>query len=103
MHIHVEDSDCCLCTAQAEETSHHFFNECEWFKEVRMEVLQWFGVMLPAGEIKEILEIILKSRWKSFKKEIEAAIMGGLIYHTWRARNGKIFKGRTISRSAVAE
>lgn len=33
--------------------------------------------------------------WKQFK-EIMAAICGAILYHTWRARNWKKFKGKIV-------
>ncbi|KAH0704370.1 hypothetical protein KY285_018648 [Solanum tuberosum] len=100
-NIFIEDMSCCLCDTHDVETSQHLFKDCLWFKLARDEVLQWVGVTLPNGEIKQVMEMIMRRHWKKFKKEIMAAIMGGLIYHTWRARNWRLYKGVVIQRSEV--
>ncbi|KAG5609867.1 hypothetical protein H5410_021148 [Solanum commersonii] len=42
--------------------------------------------------IWENFDINKRRRWKRFQKEVAAAIYGAMIYHTWQARNMKIFK-----------
>jgi len=39
--------------------------------------------------------------WVQFKKEIMAVICGAVLYHTWRARNWKKFKGRNVHTEEV--
>ncbi|KAK6780205.1 hypothetical protein RDI58_022389 [Solanum bulbocastanum] len=43
--------------------------DCLWFKLARDEVLQWFGITLPSGETKQVMEMIMRRHWKKFKKK----------------------------------
>ncbi|XP_059288189.1 uncharacterized protein LOC132041497 [Lycium ferocissimum] len=87
LNIPVDDANCCLCSSQVQETAHHLFAECDWFKEVKTGVLQWAGVQLPTGDIKQVLERIRRKHWKQFYKEVVVALWSAIIYQVWKARN----------------
>ncbi|KAH0695980.1 hypothetical protein KY289_013462 [Solanum tuberosum] len=92
MNISVEEANCCLCDAQKLETARHLFSECPWFIEVKRNVEQWTCLPIQLGEVKEVMLKIKRKKWKQFQKQVIAASWGAMIYHTWRARNWKIFK-----------
>lgn len=48
-------------------------------------------------EVTECLKWIRGRDWKQYKKEIAIAIWGARIYHTWRARNWKLFTGTIVN------
>ncbi|XP_019255152.1 PREDICTED: uncharacterized protein LOC109233742 [Nicotiana attenuata] len=104
LQIHVDNVECCLCDEQkTTETSQHLFVECNWIRNVRAEMLRWLGVQLQEGDIVSTINNIKKKMWKQLKKEVVAATMGAVFYHTWKARNWKIFKGTNVNNIDTAE
>lgn len=101
LHIPVDDLQCCLCNSNDEETTKHLFDECAWFQTIREDMMQWTGIRLQHGSSKQVLLEIRRKHWKAIQKEIIAAVWGAMIYHTWRARNWKLFKGRTVHTNSV--
>ncbi|XP_009778125.1 uncharacterized protein [Nicotiana sylvestris] len=93
LNILVEESTCCLCDNQVTELVGHLFNGCPWFQEVKKGVEQWTGLQLPLGSLRTVLQCIKKKKWKKFQRELVAATWGAMVYHTWKARNWKLFKG----------
>ncbi|XP_070049913.1 uncharacterized protein [Nicotiana tomentosiformis] len=87
LHIPVNNTNCCMCNDQVDETAQYLFMEYSWSKEVRITVMQWAGIQLARGDVAMVLRSIKKEKWKQFKKEIVAAILEAIIYHTWKARN----------------
>ncbi|KAM3267546.1 hypothetical protein P3S67_032302 [Capsicum chacoense] len=103
MNIPVDEVVCCLCDKKDLEINHHLFVTCSWFCEVRNEMMQWTGIKLPAVGIKQVLEVVKNRHWRKFVKEIVAALISGMVYYAWRARNWRLFKKINISPSdAVA-
>lgn len=47
-------------------------------------------------EITQVISIIRRKHWRKFKKETLAALSGAIIYHTWRARNWRRYKGKLV-------
>lgn len=41
LQILVENVYCCLCDAHVMETNIHLFGECDWFQNVKQELVQW--------------------------------------------------------------
>ncbi|KAH0688896.1 hypothetical protein KY289_016254 [Solanum tuberosum] len=78
------------------ETTVHLFEECKWTLAVWHEINQWTRTKIQINGITRMLEKIKVKHWVQFKKEIMAAICGAVLYHTWRARNWKKFKGRNV-------
>ncbi|XP_060200822.1 uncharacterized protein LOC132629103 [Lycium barbarum] len=101
LNITVEDEHCCLCNTQALETAHHLFVDCSWTQAVSTKLMQWAGVQLHLGGVQQTLARIKRKHWPQFKKEVVAAIWGAVIYHTWRARNWRIFKKINVHREVV--
>ncbi|XP_049368638.1 uncharacterized protein LOC125833517 [Solanum verrucosum] len=97
LHIQVDDTKCCLCEEKVMETTKHLFEECKWSKMVWQEIVQWTGIYLINNGIKQFLDGIKEKHWKQFKKETIAAISGAVLYHTWRARNWKKYKGKNVN------
>ncbi|KAF3657476.1 hypothetical protein FXO38_13671 [Capsicum annuum] len=67
-----------------------------WSNLLRAELIRWTNVQLQAGEMKQVLENIKRKHWKTFQKEMIAAIWDAMIYHIRRARNWGLFKGITL-------
>lgn len=97
LHIQVEDGSCCLCDAGTEEDSTHLSVACSWITALRGVITAWTGVQIQDGDIRKTLESIKRNNWKQTKKEIVAAIFGSMFYHTWRARNWRMFKGVNVN------
>lgn len=68
LHIPVNDTSCCMCNDQVDETAQLLFMECSWSKEVRVTVMQWAGIKLSGGDVPLVLRSIKKDKWKQFKK-----------------------------------
>ena len=64
---------------------------------VQGEMQRRSGKFIPARTVKHILNRLRRKNWKQFHKELIAALCGAMIYHVWRARNWKLFKGITIN------
>ncbi|XP_019230418.1 PREDICTED: uncharacterized protein LOC109211340 [Nicotiana attenuata] len=92
LDIHVEDSSCCLCDAQENETVQHLFVDCTRTQDIRKGLLNWLGLHVQVGEVQQGLEEINRKHWKRFKKEVAAALWEAMIYHIWRGRNRKLFE-----------
>ncbi|WMV22135.1 hypothetical protein MTR67_015520 [Solanum verrucosum] len=103
MKIQVDDSKCCLCQDTVMETNKHLFVDCEYATKVRDALLSWSKINLPARELNNILELIKKKHWKKFKKEVVAALWGAMVYHIWKARNWKQFKGVSLQYSDMVK
>jgi len=101
MNIPVEDVACCMCDEQVMETTVHLFEECKWTLAVWHEINQWTRTTMQINGITRMLDKIKVKHWVQFKKEIMAAICGAVLYHTWRARNWKKFKGRNVHTEEV--
>nr|XP_016463101.1 PREDICTED: uncharacterized protein LOC107786164 [Nicotiana tabacum] len=101
LQIPVENMYCCLCDAQVMETNTHLFGECDWFQNVKQELVQWTGIQVRACDFKQVLESFKRKQWPRLKKELMTAIWGALLHHTWKARNWKLFKGINVHRSEI--
>ncbi|KAM3219263.1 hypothetical protein P3L10_023794 [Capsicum annuum] len=91
------NADCCLCEANEIETKIHLFVECSWIWEVWHKVNQWTGVAVQHKDVQQVLINIQRKHWKKFMKEAVATLHGAIIYHTWRARNWKRYKGKAVN------
>lgn len=87
---------CHLYDNQITETSQHPFGECNWTAAVREPLMQWAGIHIQFGEVQRTLERIKRQQWTSLKKEVVVAIRGAVVYHTWKARNWKMFMGVNV-------
>ncbi|XP_060195301.1 uncharacterized protein LOC132624556 [Lycium barbarum] len=101
--IECEDDMCVLCDAQKQEDAVHLFVDCDWAKELWAEAQDWMGIKVQLGSVQQTLQQIKQKRWSKFKREIVAAGYGAVIYHIWRLRNGKIFKGQIVHRDFVMQ
>ncbi|KAJ8535652.1 hypothetical protein K7X08_023372 [Anisodus acutangulus] len=61
------------------------------FKEVADAIILWSGLQVQPGQL--VLGRTKGKHWPQFKKEVLAAIWSAMIYHTWRARNWRLFRG----------
>ncbi|XP_047251590.1 uncharacterized protein LOC124886707 [Capsicum annuum] len=101
LNILVEDTKCCLCDDDVEETQEHLFGECQWIMEVSTTLLNWLGIHVRKRDVKTTVQWINTRNWQWFKKHIVARMWGALIYHTWQVRNKKIFQHITTPTSIV--
>ncbi|KAH0663151.1 hypothetical protein KY284_028082 [Solanum tuberosum] len=92
-HWPVDDLTCCLCEEDEIQTQTHLFARCGWISEIRIALSTWSGLYLQQKGVIQNLQ------W--FQKEVAAAIYGAMIYHTWRARNMKIFRNINVNTSCV--
>ncbi|WMV17126.1 hypothetical protein MTR67_010511 [Solanum verrucosum] len=96
MNIQVEIIVCYLCQEAVLETNKHLSVDCEYATRVRTTLLSWTNTPIPTADLSTTLEMIKKKHWKKFKKEVIAARWEAMIYHIWKARNWKQFKGISI-------
>ncbi|XP_019235808.1 PREDICTED: uncharacterized protein LOC109216132 [Nicotiana attenuata] len=96
MSIQVDNVNCILCNGDAMETQEHLFVQCEWTRAVKQELSRWTRHDEQTTRVRQMLEQIKNKHWKQFRKEVIAAVHLARIYYTWRARNTKIFQGRTV-------
>lgn len=59
---------------------------------MRDTLTRWAAVSLPNMAIPEMIQWINKRHWKQLRKEVATAIIGAIVYHTWQARNWRIFR-----------
>lgn len=85
------------------ETSVYLFVEYTWIIALKQEVNQWTDIKVPTVNITQALDSINMKYWKVYKKELAAAINDVMIFHTWRARNWKIFRGITVHKEDVVQ
>ncbi|KAH0640651.1 hypothetical protein KY285_037237 [Solanum tuberosum] len=99
--IQVATTECCLCQEAVLETNKHLFVECEYVTRVRTTLLSWTNTPMTTIDLSPTLEMIRKKHWKKFKKEVIAALWGAMVYHVWKARNWKHFKGTSIQHADI--
>ncbi|XP_019251343.1 PREDICTED: uncharacterized protein LOC109230282 [Nicotiana attenuata] len=93
LNIPITDNvECCLCDQGVIETQQHMFGDCSWFKDMKEALTSWAAIKLPNMAIPELLKWINRRNWKHMKKEVATAIIGAMVYHTWQARNWRIFR-----------
>lgn len=63
-------------------------------------ILKVANVKLLNGDTKQVLLNIKRKHWRQFK-ELMTAVWGAIVYHAWRARNWKVFKGINVHTSEV--
>ena len=97
MTISMDNTSCSLCDAQIVETQKHLFSNCVWTRGIITEMSQWSGMLIPTGDVKQVLEKIKRENWKQLKKEITAALWASVVYHVWQARNWKLYRGAKMT------
>ncbi|XP_047263750.1 uncharacterized protein LOC124896258 [Capsicum annuum] len=97
LHVPVHDMRCCLCDDNALETPKHLFMKCSWISGVSHLLSTCLGVQIQKKEASDNFKWIKRRRWKQFQKKIVAAVCGALVYHTWQARNRKIFRKTNVN------
>ncbi|KAK4733827.1 hypothetical protein R3W88_008088 [Solanum pinnatisectum] len=100
-HIQVDDTNYIFCEEKVMDTNVHLFEVCKWIEIVWQGITQWTGIAITNNGIKQVLERIKRKHWKQFQKETIAALCGAILYHTWRARNWKKFKGKHVHTEEV--
>ncbi|WMV37191.1 hypothetical protein MTR67_030576 [Solanum verrucosum] len=86
------DEKCNLCVDDQVETQQQLFVDCTWTRGVQQALARWSGISFRRQTVKQTLQWLKRRNWKKFHKEVATAIFGALIYHTWKARNWKIFR-----------
>ncbi|XP_059274715.1 uncharacterized protein LOC132029486 [Lycium ferocissimum] len=103
MGIECEIADCVLCDKEELENPQHLFVECVWSQAVWNELMQWLGLAVPQQDLKRPLRWVKKKKWCRMMKEVLVAVHGAVIYFTWQARNGRIFRKRNESPSVTVQ
>ncbi|XP_060201918.1 uncharacterized protein LOC132630355 [Lycium barbarum] len=101
LHMQVDDSCCCLCDAQVDETHNHLFANCRWITEVRDALSSWCGVQIRKAKAMQVVQWLKSRKWKQFKKELIASVWGAMIYYRWQARNWKVFRSINVNTGFV--
>lgn len=101
MHIKVENGECCLCDTHEFESADPLFARCVWTQKVKEAIMQWTHIHIQATRIDQVLLEINRRHWSRAQKEIVAALWGAMVYHTWRARNWKIYTGVNVQNEQV--
>lgn len=55
------------------------------------------GYVIPHMSIEKTLTCITRKHWKKYTKEIMVVVYGAMIYHTWKTRNWKVFRGTNVN------
>lgn len=93
MGIEIEEKVYSLCNGSSLEHNEHLFGICSWNAGIWKDIQQWLGINLPKKGTKEMFLELRKKHWtQTKKKELILAAYEAIIYHTWIARNEKIFK-----------
>ncbi|KAH0649553.1 hypothetical protein KY285_034801 [Solanum tuberosum] len=96
LNIPVDNEICCLCHSQVMETQLHLFAHCTWLGKVKAGILPLANIQVYTGEVRQVLERIERKHWRQFYKEVVAAVWSAIVYHTWRARNWKLYRGTIV-------
>ncbi|XP_060972111.1 uncharacterized protein LOC133038082 [Cannabis sativa] len=80
------ESRCRLCNAHSENTQHLFFN-CSFPEKCLQAAKNWLVWGTAANELPLILRWIRKAKISKFRKNVLAAVIVGLVYRIWEARN----------------
>jgi len=96
------DEKCNLCVDDQVETQQHLFVDCTWTRGVQQALARWSGISFRRQTVKQTLQWLKRRNWKKFHKEVATANFGALIYHTWKARNWKIFRNLIIQAEEVS-
>uniref|UniRef100_A0A803QLG7 Reverse transcriptase zinc-binding domain-containing protein n=1 Tax=Cannabis sativa TaxID=3483 RepID=A0A803QLG7_CANSA len=83
MHI---DSRCRLCNVHSEDT-HHLFFTCSFAGKCLQAARNWLVWGTAGIELPMILRWIRKAKISKFRKNVLAAVIAGLVYSIWEARN----------------
>ncbi|KAG5581540.1 hypothetical protein H5410_052167 [Solanum commersonii] len=81
---------------QVMETQLHLFAHCTWLGKVKAGILPLANIQVYTGEVRQVLERIERKHWRQFYKEVVAAVWSAIVYHTWRARNCKLYRGTIV-------
>lgn len=98
--ITCENEACCLCDSNNLKKAHHLFGECFGLQLGRNHnyLEQTIEQTIEQRDIINSLLHIKGKHWRKFKKEVMVAAIRAIIYHTWEAKNCRLFKGYYIHR-----
>ncbi|XP_075098948.1 uncharacterized protein LOC142175847 [Nicotiana tabacum] len=86
-------SECVLCSTDAEETLTHLFFECSYSKTKWQKLLQWIGIQRQVRSWNEELAWLANiTRNKHPRTVIIAFIFAATVYHVWMERNSRRFQ-----------
>lgn len=47
----------------------HLFGECAWFRTIEEAMMQWAGIKLQSGGVRQVLLEIKMKHWKTIQKD----------------------------------
>ncbi|KAK4730417.1 hypothetical protein R3W88_023405 [Solanum pinnatisectum] len=97
----VDNEICCLCQNQVMETQLHLFAHYTWLGQMKAGILPWANIQVYICEVRQVLTRIKRKHWRQFYKEVVAAVWSAIVYHTWRARNWKLYRGTIVNSEIV--
>uniref|UniRef100_A0A803QHQ4 Reverse transcriptase zinc-binding domain-containing protein n=1 Tax=Cannabis sativa TaxID=3483 RepID=A0A803QHQ4_CANSA len=80
------ENRCRLCNDHSEDT-HHLFFTCSFAGNCLQAAKKWLVWGMAANELPLILRWIRKAKISKFRKNVLAAVIAGLVYSIWEARN----------------
>ncbi|KAJ8429586.1 hypothetical protein Cgig2_023792 [Carnegiea gigantea] len=85
-----------------EENEGHLFYDCSYTQEAWGHLKQWWSSLPIAPDNIQLLRYLKNYKGSSTLKQVTSAVIIGIFYHIWSARNHRIFKNQQITASQTA-
>jgi len=95
------DTLCAMCSTE-EENEDHLFYDCSCAQEIWDHPKQWWSSLPIAPDNIQLLRYLKNHKGSTTLKQITSAVITGIFYHIWRARNHRIVKNQQITASQTA-
>uniref|UniRef100_A0A803QHN1 Reverse transcriptase zinc-binding domain-containing protein n=1 Tax=Cannabis sativa TaxID=3483 RepID=A0A803QHN1_CANSA len=88
--------DCCsLCNTEGEYTT--LIIECSFAVQCLQAEKNWLVWRVKTTELPQLLRWLSRAKVSRFQKHVYAAVVAGLVYCIWEARNRIIWQGDQAS------
>ena len=96
------EENCVLCNLYKEDAKHLFF-KCSFANQCWQDMKAWLEWSTRAEDLHQICRWIRRAKVGKFRKQVYSAVIAGLVYSIWEARNNSIWKGERVNRTRLTE
>uniref|UniRef100_A0A803RCE1 Reverse transcriptase zinc-binding domain-containing protein n=1 Tax=Cannabis sativa TaxID=3483 RepID=A0A803RCE1_CANSA len=93
---------CEFCVTQHESAEHLFFH-CTFTASGLQMVKRWLGWHVKADSLLSLTRWLGRSKLSRFRKNFFAAVLTGLVYNLWKARNLCVWEKKKLTVAEVFE
>ncbi|XP_021861254.2 uncharacterized protein [Spinacia oleracea] len=86
------DNLCGLCGSHPEIGAHLFF-ECKYSIDCCTAIMHWLGFRTYRSSLISLFQWVRRYCTSGFKRKVTYAVITGVVYFIWKARNSSIWKG----------